>query len=212
MAVRRNPRLGKLLPDAGALAPAFHQPDGVRPDPDDLALSLAVGLGAAHQQRAVAADLLQQVGEPTPGPQVRAASSSKVNRVSGAPPRVRAASRRSASTASTVDKAGPAIVSARTQQKFFPILPEVGDRSSTETANEGADREVETGSTVTLSGSGSSTRANPAYSYAWTQTGGVSVTLDDATSATAELHGAVGAHREPSWRHAGHAAPLRSAA
>ncbi len=69
-------------------------------------------------------------------------------------------------------------------------LPTAGDAgrkvdgSTSATADAGADRTVETGSTVTLSGSGSSTRANPTYGYAWTQTGGVSATLDDAASAT----------------------------
>ncbi len=51
------------------------------------------------------------------------------------------------------------------------------------TASAGEDREVLTGAAVTLSGSGSSTRAYPAYSYAWTQTAGVTVALDDAASA-----------------------------
>ena len=52
------------------------------------------------------------------------------------------------------------------------------------TAEAGDDREVETGATVTLSGSGSSTRANPSYSYRWTQTGGASVTLSGGNTAT----------------------------
>ena len=57
------------------------------------------------------------------------------------------------------------------------------DGSTTATAEAGEDQEVEFGSTVTLSGSGSSTRENPAYSYAWEQTGGVAVTLNGADTA-----------------------------
>ena len=54
-------------------------------------------------------------------------------------------------------------------------------------AEAGEDREVLTGASVTLSGSGSSTRSNPTYSYRWTQTAGVSVTLSGANTATPSL-------------------------
>ena len=69
-------------------------------------------------------------------------------------------------------------------------LPATGDASrkvdgtSTATAAAGDDREVLTGASVTLSGSGSSTRASPTWSYRWTQTGGPSVTLTGAATAT----------------------------
>ena len=56
------------------------------------------------------------------------------------------------------------------------------DGTSTATADAGPDQEVMTGTTVTLDGSGSSTLANPTFTYAWTQTGGVTVTLDDTTA------------------------------
>ena len=69
-------------------------------------------------------------------------------------------------------------------------LPTTGDASrkvdgtSTATAAAGDDREVLTGASVTLSGSGSTTRSGATLTYAWTQTGGETVELDDATSAT----------------------------
>ena len=53
---------------------------------------------------------------------------------------------------------------------------------TTATADAGEDQEVLTGATVTLSGSGSSTNVNPTFTYAWTQTGGTTVTLNDATT------------------------------
>ena len=68
-------------------------------------------------------------------------------------------------------------------------LPTTGDAgrkvdgTSTATAAAGDDREVVTGSTVTLSGSGSSTRTGATLTYAWTQTGGPSVTLTGAATA-----------------------------
>ena len=68
-------------------------------------------------------------------------------------------------------------------------LPTTGDAArkvdgtSTATAAAGEDREVLTGAAVTLSGSGSSTRASPTWSYRWTQTGGPSVTLAGAATA-----------------------------
>ena len=52
------------------------------------------------------------------------------------------------------------------------------------TAHAGDDREVLTGASFTLSGSGTTRRSNPTWTYRWTQTGGETVTLDDATSAT----------------------------
>ena len=72
-------------------------------------------------------------------------------------------------------------------------LPTTGDASrkvegsTTATAAAGDDREVLTGASVTLSGSGSSTRASPVWSYRWTQTGGEAVTLTGATTATPTL-------------------------
>ncbi len=69
-------------------------------------------------------------------------------------------------------------------------LPTTGDATrkvdgtSTATAEAGPDQEVVTGSTVTLSGSGSSKRASPSLSYRWAQTGGVSVTLSGAATAS----------------------------
>ncbi len=56
------------------------------------------------------------------------------------------------------------------------------DGTSTATADAGPDQEVLTGATVTLDGSGSSTLSNPTFTYAWTQTSGVTVTLDDTTA------------------------------
>ena len=67
-------------------------------------------------------------------------------------------------------------------------LPTTGDTArkvdgaTTATADAGADQEVETGATVTLMGSGSSTTVNPTFTYAWTQTSGTTVTLSDATA------------------------------
>ena len=53
---------------------------------------------------------------------------------------------------------------------------------STATADAGDDQEVLFGAAATLSGSGSSTNVNPTFTYAWTQTGGTTVTLNDATA------------------------------
>ena len=50
------------------------------------------------------------------------------------------------------------------------------------TADAGEDQTVQTGSTVTLLGSGSSTIANPAFTYQWTQTDGPTVNLSSATA------------------------------
>ena len=69
-------------------------------------------------------------------------------------------------------------------------LPTTGDAgrkvdgSTSATADAGEDREAVSGATVTLSGSGSSTRANPSYSYRWSQSGGPDVTLSGANTAT----------------------------
>ena len=52
------------------------------------------------------------------------------------------------------------------------------------TVDAGADREVLTGASVTLSGSGSSTRSGATFTYKWTQSGGVPVTLSGATTAS----------------------------
>ena len=79
-------------------------------------------------------------------------------------------------------------------------LPTTGDAArkvdgtSTATAAAGDDREVLTGASVTLAGSGSSTLSNPTLTYAWTQTGGETVTLDDDASATPSFTAPVGAH------------------
>ena len=54
---------------------------------------------------------------------------------------------------------------------------------TTATADAGEDQEVETGATVTLDGSGSSTLDSPTFTYAWTQTSGDTVTLSDAAAA-----------------------------
>ena len=68
-------------------------------------------------------------------------------------------------------------------------LPTTGDAgrkvdgSTTATAAAGDDREVLTGASVTLAGSGSSTRTGATLTYAWTQTAGETVALDDAASA-----------------------------
>ena len=55
--------------------------------------------------------------------------------------------------------------------------------TSTVTADAGPDQEALTGATVTLEGSGSSTEDLPVFTYAWTQPGGVDVTLSDPTAA-----------------------------
>ena len=49
------------LPNPGAIEPNAHQLDGVRTDPDDLAHTLAIGLGPAHQQAAVSLQFLHQI-------------------------------------------------------------------------------------------------------------------------------------------------------
>ncbi len=56
-------------------------------------------------------------------------------------------------------------------------------QQSTATADAGSDQEVQTGATVTLDGSGSSSTISGAtLTYAWTQTSGATVTLDDTTA------------------------------
>jgi len=56
--------------------------------------------------------------------------------------------------------------------------------ASTPTADAGADRSVVPGSTVTLSGTNSTASDGGGLTYAWTQTGGPSVPLSDAGTAT----------------------------
>ena len=60
------------------------------------------------------------------------------------------------------------------------------NRNEAPTANAGADQaDIEQGATVSLSGSGADPDAGNALSFAWTQTGGTTVTLSGADSATA---------------------------
>ena len=67
-------------------------------------------------------------------------------------------------------------------------LPTTGDSerkvddTTTATADAGPDQEALFGTAVNLDGSAASARAGPTFTYAWTQTGGVDVTLDNATA------------------------------
>ncbi len=85
----------------------------------------------------------------------------------------------------TITGGNPASNTAVRTRANMPTTGDAGrkvDGTSTATADAGPDQEVQTGATVTLDGSGSSTLANPTFTYAWTQTGGVTVTLDDSTA------------------------------
>ena len=78
----------------------------------------------------------------------------------------------------------PALAGDGTGTPAKPALQDlVGRQQTTATADAGPDQEVQTGATVTLDGSGSSTTTSGAtLTYAWTQTSGATVTLDDATA------------------------------
>ena len=85
----------------------------------------------------------------------------------------------------TITGGNPATNTAVRTRVNMPTTGDAGrkvDGTSTATADAGPDQEALTGTTVILDGSGSSTLANPTFTYAWTQTGGATVTLDDTTA------------------------------
>ena len=86
----------------------------------------------------------------------------------------------------TITGGNPATNTAVRTRANMPTTGDAGrkvDDTTTATADAGADQEVQTGATVTLDASGSSsTTTGATLTYAWTQTSGATVTLDDTTA------------------------------
>ncbi len=85
----------------------------------------------------------------------------------------------------TITGGNPATNTALRNLADLPTAGDTGrqvDDTSTATADAGPDQEALTGATVTLDGRGTSTLENPTFTYAWTQTSGANVTLDDSTA------------------------------
>ena len=85
----------------------------------------------------------------------------------------------------TITGGNPATNSALLHKTGLPTTGDASrkvDGSTTATADAGEDQEAVYGATVTLDGSGTSTLANPSFTYAWTQTGGTSVALSSGTA------------------------------
>ncbi|HVJ88394.1 MAG TPA: peptidase, partial [Labilithrix sp.] len=75
-------------------------------------------------------------------------------------------------------------ISGATNTPFASLIAEDSVCVNLPTANAGADQKVASGALVTLDGSGGSGHEGGAIAFAWTQTGGPSVALSSASTAT----------------------------